>query len=184
MASSSSRSLRWSASSSRGRGGWEMERLTAPVPYRVGPYDYSPAVKCLCNRKAPWWTLWSDDNLGWRYYRCPSRLKLGDCGYYAWIDRQTTKYERILLCDLRDAVWQLRKEKTKEQQQVQRVQEENGHLRQLIVQLEKKKDDLKKKMEEKEQLEIMENNNFTCFRRCIEVFALLGLLFVLKYSTM
>ena len=88
------------------------------------------------------------------------------------------------MCDLRDAVWQLRKEKTKEQQQVQRVQEENGHLRQLIVQLEKKKDDLKKKMEEKEQLEIKENNNFTCFRRCIEVFALLGLLFVLKYSTM
>jgi len=88
------------------------------------------------------------------------------------------------LCDLRDAVWQLRKEKTKEQQQVQRVQEENGHLRQLIVQLEMEKDDLKKKMEEKEQLEIKENRNFSCFRRCIVVFALLGLLFVLKYSTM
>ena len=89
-----------------------------------------------------------------------------------------------MLCDLRDAVWQLRKEKTKEQQQVQRVQEENGHLRQLIVQLEKKKDDLKKRMEEKEQLEIKENRNFSCFPRCIVVFALLGLLFVLKYSTM
>ena len=87
------------------------------------------------------------------------------------------------MCDLRDAVWQLRKEKAEEQQQVQRVQEENGDLRQLIVQLEMEKDDLKKKMEEKEQLEIKENRNFSCFCRCIVVFALLGLLFVLKYST-
>ena len=101
-----------------------------------------------------------------------------------WIDRQATEYERILLCDLRDAVWQLRKGKAEEQQRVQRVQEENGDLRQLIVQLEMEKDDLKKKMEEKEQLEIKENRNFSCFHRCIVVFALLGLLFVLKYSTM
>ena len=88
------------------------------------------------------------------------------------------------MCDLRDVVWQLRKEKAEEQQRVQRVQEENGDLRQLIVQLEMEKDDLKKKMEEKEQLEIKENRNFSCFRRCIVFFALLGLLFVLKYSTM
>ena len=87
------------------------------------------------------------------------------------------------MCDLRDAVWQLRKEKVEEQQQVQRVQEENGDLRQLIVQLENEKDDLKK-MEEKEQLDIKENRNFSCFRRCIVVFALLELLFVLKYSRM
>ena len=87
------------------------------------------------------------------------------------------------MCDLRDAVWQLRKEKAEEQQQVQRVQEENGDLRQLIVQLEMEKDDLKKKMEEKEQLEI-KNRNFSCFRCCIVVFALLGLLFVSKYSMM
>ena len=57
-------------------------------------------------------------------------------------------------------------------------------LRQVIVQLQKEKDELKKKMEEKEQPEIKENINFSCFRRCIVVFALLGLLFVLMYSTM
>ena len=46
-----------------------------------------------------------------------------------WIDRQATQYERILLCDLRDAVWRLRKEKVEEEEQVQRVQEENGEVR-------------------------------------------------------
>ncbi|KAG2659311.1 hypothetical protein PVAP13_1KG345500 [Panicum virgatum] len=174
MASSSSRLSRWSTSSSRGRGGGGMERFTVPVSYRVGPYDYSPAVKCPCNRKAPCWTSWSDNNPGRRYYRCPSGLKPGNCGYYVWIDRQATQYERILLCDLRDAVWHLRKEKAEEEEQVQRIQEENGELRQMIVQLEKEKDELKNKMEVKEQLEIKENNYFSWFR----------LLFVLMYSTM
>ena len=65
-----------------------------------------------------------------------------------WIDRQATQNERFLLCDLCDAVWRLRKEKAEEEEQVQRVQEENGELRQMIVQLEKEKDELKKKMEE------------------------------------
>ena len=43
------------------------------------------------------------------------------------------------MCDLRDAIWQLRREKEEEQQHVQRIQEENGELRQMIVQLEKEK---------------------------------------------
>ena len=45
-----------------------------------------------------------------------------------------------IMCDLRDVVWQLRREKEEEQQHVQRIQEENGELRQMIVQLEKEKD--------------------------------------------
>ena len=101
-----------------------------------------------------------------------------------WIDRQATQYERILLCDLRDAVWRLRKEKAEEEEQVQRVQEENGEVRQMIVLLEKEKDELKNKMEVKEQLEIKATNYFSCFSRCIVLFSLLGLLFVLMYSTM
>ena len=74
------------------------------------------------------------------------------------------------MCDLRDAVLQLKKGKAVEQQRVQRVQVENGDLRQLIVQLEMEKGDLKKKMVEKEQLEIKENRNFSCFHSCIVVF--------------
>jgi len=46
-----------------------------------------------------------------------------------WMDCEATQYERILMCDLRDAVWQLRSEKEEEQQHVQRIQEENGELR-------------------------------------------------------
>ena len=57
-----------------------------------------------------------------------------------WMDREATQYERILMCDLRDDVWQLRREKEEEQQHVQRIQQENGELRQMIVQLEKEKD--------------------------------------------
>ena len=74
-------------------------------------------------------------------------------------------------------------EKVEEEEQVQRVQEENGELRQMIVLLEKEKDELKNKMEVKEQLEI-KNNYFSWFSRCIVVFGLLGLLIVLMYSTM
>ena len=57
-------------------------------------------------------------------------------------------------------------------------------LKQMIVQLERDKDELNKKMEEKEQLDLKEKSNFSCFSRCVVVFTLLGLLFVLKYSTM
>jgi len=100
------------------------------------------------------------------------------------MDREATQYERILMCDLRDAVWQLRREKEEEQQHVQRIQEENGELRQMIVQLEKENDEFNKKMEEKEQIDLKEKSNYSCFSRCIVVFALLGLLSVPKYSTL
>ena len=72
------------------------------------------------------------------------------------MDREATQYERILMCDLLDAVWKLRREKEEEQQHVQRIQEENGELRQMIVQLEKEKDEFNKKMEEKEQLQLFQ----------------------------
>ena len=61
-----------------------------------------------------------------------------------------------MMCDLRDAIWQLRRKKEEEQQHVQRIQEENGELRQMIVQLEKEKDEFNKKMEEKEQLQLFQ----------------------------
>jgi len=52
----------------------------------------------------------------------------------------------------------------------------------MIVQLEKEKNEFNTKMEEKEQLDLKEKSDFSCFSRCIVVFALLALLLVLKYS--
>ena len=40
----------------------------------------------------------------------------------------------------------------------------------MIVQLEKEKNEFNTKMEEKEQLELKEKSNFSCFSRCIVVF--------------
>jgi len=54
----------------------------------------------------------------------------------------------------------------------------------MIVQLEKEKNEFNTKMEEKEQLDLKEKSDFSCFSRCIVVFALVGLLFVLKYSSL
>ena len=54
----------------------------------------------------------------------------------------------------------------------------------MIVQLEKEKAEFNKKMEENKQIDLKEKSNFSCFSRCIVVFALLGLLFVPKYSAL
>ncbi|CAN6235961.1 unnamed protein product [Urochloa humidicola] len=105
MAESSSRAS--SSSARRGRG---LEGMGSPIPYREGPLAYEPAVMCRCGLKAPKWISWSDDNPGRRYYRCRRSKSAMDCGFYVWIDEEASPFMRILLLDLRDAVWRLKKE--------------------------------------------------------------------------
>ncbi|CAO2149356.1 unnamed protein product [Urochloa humidicola] len=140
MATSSSRSSRGSASSSRGGEGMEHR---SPVPYRVGPLGYSPAVACRCCRKVPCWISWSDENPGRRYLRCPNGLTPRDCGFFRWVDREATEFERQLLCDLRDAIWQLRREKAEARQGNEMLQRE-------IADLEMEKAEVLQKLEKTE----------------------------------
>ncbi|XP_039801574.1 uncharacterized protein LOC120665919 [Panicum virgatum] len=105
MADSSSQGSRISAS---GRGGRGLLRSRPPVPYREGPLVYEPTVVCMCNRKVPQWISWSDDYPGRRYYRCNRARTVGDCGFYVWYDSEHTTFMKMLLVDLRNAVWELR----------------------------------------------------------------------------
>jgi hypothetical protein len=83
-------SSRWSAS--RQGGGGEYDGQDSPVPYRIGPLAYKPAVECGCKIKACRWVSWADEQPGRRYYICskasvrtiqsapPNPQLLGFCG--------------------------------------------------------------------------------------------------------
>uniref|UniRef100_A0A0E0JMJ7 GRF-type domain-containing protein n=1 Tax=Oryza punctata TaxID=4537 RepID=A0A0E0JMJ7_ORYPU len=93
------------------------ESKASPVPYRVGPLEYQPAVMCRCRPpdKAARWISWSTDNPGRRYYKCQNArlgffLQQGGCDFWAWCDGPTSSFIRELLNDLRDRVHLLRRE--------------------------------------------------------------------------
>uniref|UniRef100_A0A0E0KRF2 GRF-type domain-containing protein n=1 Tax=Oryza punctata TaxID=4537 RepID=A0A0E0KRF2_ORYPU len=87
------------------------ESKVSPVPYRVGPLEYQPAVMCRCRPpdKAARWISWSTDNPGRRHYKCQNARQRG-CDFWAWCDGPTPSIIRELLNDLRDRVHSLRRE--------------------------------------------------------------------------
>jgi hypothetical protein len=66
----------------------------------------------------------------------------GDCGFFQWVDREATPYERTLLCDLRDAVWSLRRENAEANRVIEMMQSDNAELRHLKAKLQKEKEEL------------------------------------------
>uniref|UniRef100_A0A0E0NY92 Zinc finger GRF-type domain-containing protein n=1 Tax=Oryza rufipogon TaxID=4529 RepID=A0A0E0NY92_ORYRU len=98
--------------SSRSEGSSASSRRTSasPIPYRVGPLEYEPAVVCRYNNKAARWISWIPDNPGCRYFKCVN-ARSGCCDYFAWVDGPSNSFVREVLNDLRDEVWKLRREK-------------------------------------------------------------------------
>jgi len=80
---------------------------SSPIPYRVPPFEYTPAVNCYCGQKTPKWISWSDRNPGRRYRSC-YRNQAGGCSLWVWLDPEPTDWQRQVLVDLRDAVKSLR----------------------------------------------------------------------------
>ncbi|KQK19765.1 hypothetical protein BRADI_1g50350v3 [Brachypodium distachyon] len=106
-----SSSSRVSASSSISGGSCSRAPVSSsPIPYRDMPLDYSPAVICHCELKAPRWISWSVLNPGRRYHTCPLRRGSGGCKLFVWHDPPTTTFLRELIGDLRDFCLKWRKE--------------------------------------------------------------------------
>uniref|UniRef100_A0ACD5U971 Uncharacterized protein n=1 Tax=Avena sativa TaxID=4498 RepID=A0ACD5U971_AVESA len=113
------------SSDSSARGGASLRRRRRPIPYHQLPFNYAPAKYCDCGEMMPQWISWSDDNTCRRYHNCRIRSIEGGvwCGRFSWVDGEMPKYQRDLIKDLRDAVW----EKTEE---IERLEAELLHVRQ------------------------------------------------------
>ncbi|CAO2149682.1 unnamed protein product [Urochloa humidicola] len=107
----SSSGTSWSVSSCSG-GPWSEDGggRRSPIPYRIGPLDYEPAIYCHCRKKAALWISWSDKNPGRRYLSCYN-ARNGGCDFGGWYEGPVDVFIRGLLVDLRDAVWALKKER-------------------------------------------------------------------------
>ncbi|TVU04187.1 hypothetical protein EJB05_50280, partial [Eragrostis curvula] len=87
----------------------EEETRESPIRFRVGPLAYEPAVHCNCVpvRKAALWMSWSNKNPGRRYLKCyRARVRRW------WYEGPHDPFVQTLLIDLRDAVWELKKQRS------------------------------------------------------------------------
>uniref|UniRef100_A0A0E0EM29 Uncharacterized protein n=1 Tax=Oryza meridionalis TaxID=40149 RepID=A0A0E0EM29_9ORYZ len=95
----------------------------APIPARVGPYDYQPAVMCQCGGFPGAWTTLVDGTTnaaigrqyGWVIWDGAG------CDFFDWYEPATSSFLRELLNDLREAVLSLRREKNELQRCVEEL---------------------------------------------------------------
>uniref|UniRef100_A0A0E0DQC5 Zinc finger GRF-type domain-containing protein n=1 Tax=Oryza meridionalis TaxID=40149 RepID=A0A0E0DQC5_9ORYZ len=99
--------------SSRSEGSSASSRRTSPspIPYRVGPLEYQPAVACRCGSKATRWISWSPDNLGHCYFKWFHLFTVAEWRLRFFCLGPTSSFLREVLNDLRDEVWKLKREK-------------------------------------------------------------------------
>ncbi|KAJ1291414.1 hypothetical protein BS78_02G313500 [Paspalum vaginatum] len=118
----------------------EVGRRKSPIPYRSGPLDYTSFVACHCGQKAALWISWSDENPGRRYLKC-YRARSGGCNFIAWFEGWVeSSFIRGLLVDLRDAVWELKKERAMLKDElsdaVKKIEEQKPTMGRLLVAME------------------------------------------------
>ena len=106
----------------------------------------------------------------------------GDCGFFQWVDREATPYERTLLCDLRDAVWSLRRENAEANRVIEMMQSDNAELRHLKAKLQKEKEELMQKLGQTEatmveMVDKIKEGNRCWLSRCMVVFVVVAILF-------
>ncbi|WVZ77330.1 hypothetical protein U9M48_025209 [Paspalum notatum var. saurae] len=143
-----------SSASSVGESSWchgEVGRRKSPIPYRSGPLDYTPFVACHCWEKVALWISWSDENPGRRYLKCfrarlhaalvIDLLQSGGCNFISWFEgRVESPFVRGLLVDLRNAVWELKKERARLKDELtdamKKIEEQELKMGRLLVALE------------------------------------------------
>lgn len=107
-------------------------------------------------------------------------------GFFRWIDREATPFERQLICDLRDAVWKLRREQGEGMQIIEMLQTENGDLILSKEQLEKDKAEVLHELEEaKAEILIMTGKmkqENSCWFCSFIVVIIVGVLFALMFT--
>ncbi|XP_039789643.1 uncharacterized protein LOC120655741 [Panicum virgatum] len=169
----------------RSRGVHGLLRSRPPVPYREGPLAYEPTVVCACNRKAPQWISWSDDNSGRRYYRCSRARTDGECSFYVWYDPEHTTFMKNLFLDLRNAVWELRSkaEEIAELKQISDLLSSENKEKVLVLKAQDKD------LEEKNKQLVLLSKKFSLGSRCCLfyrgfVMLLVGLSFGLMLGVM
>ena len=110
-----------------------------------------------------------------------------DCGIFRWLDREATPYERTFICDLRDAVWELRRDNANAKEVKEKMQMAVAELRQAKEEVQKKKEEVKQKLEEsKAALGVMaskiEECNSGLFFRCFVVLIVVGIVFAAMFK--
>ncbi|CAO2198956.1 unnamed protein product [Urochloa humidicola] len=144
-----------STNSSSSHGSWsgELGSRKSPIPYRIGPLNYEPAVFCHCRMKAALWISWSDDNPGRRYLKC----------FRA----------RSLLVDLRDAVWSLKQENKDLQvalsDAVMKLEQEKKEVAELKLKLQRMESEAQNAMVHDGRMKKLERERCLFFVVCVTI---------------